>query len=216
MKRYNELAKNILIVIGFVVLIISIILLQKEIVEKIFIVSPFMILWLSFMREKANQKRTTKKDEIEKQKDIQYFFKNFIEWIDGGLERSSYLENFVLRKFNKYEKYFGISILDVNKLSPDEREGYKFYSKESGRYLIYKIFVLEGKYILEYIVEYESPLDMDISINFVKPHTYKDDYEERIKKKKETKMKMINDIIEHVRKEHNIQLDYNIKELRFG
>ena len=211
MKRYNEKTKNILILIGFVALIISIIFLQKDIVEKIFIISPFAILWLSFTRENANQKRTIKKDEIEKQKDIQYFFKNFIEWIDGGEERSSYLENFVLRKFNKYEKYFGISILDVDKLSPDEREENKFYSKESGHFLIYKIFVLEGKYILNLSIEYNTPLDMDISFSFQKPYTYKKNDKERIIKERETRLNMINDIIEHVRKEHNIELEYNKK-----
>ena len=154
MKIYNEITKNILILVGFVALIISIAFLQKEIIEKLVIVIPFIILYLSYLREKLKEKRRTKKDEIEKQKNVQYFFKNFIEWIKGGRERSSYLENFVLSKFTKYERYFGISILDIDKLSPDEWAYYTNLRKESDFFFIYKIYVLEGKYILEYSIEY--------------------------------------------------------------
>ena len=43
MKIYNEITKNILILVGFVALIISIAFLQKEIIEKLVIVIPFII-----------------------------------------------------------------------------------------------------------------------------------------------------------------------------
>ena len=211
MKIYNEITKNILILVGFVALIISIVFLQKEIVEKIFIVTPFIILWLSYIREKAKEKRRTEKDKIENQRDIQYFFKNFIEWIKGGRERSSYLENYVLKKFNKYERYFGISILNINELSPDEWQKYTKLREESDFFFIYKIYVLEGKYILEYSIEHYGP-DAEVHIDFIKPETYKDDYRERINKEIKTKKNMISDIIDYVRKEHEFELKYQEKK----
>ena len=207
MKIDKEIIKNILIFLGFVTLIILIVFLQIETVEKIFIVTPFIILWLGYIREKAKEKRSTKKDVIEKQKDVQYFFKNFIEWINGGKERSSYLEDFVLRKFNKYERYFGVSILKKKNLSPDEWAYYTNLEKESGAFFIYKIYVLEGKYILEYSLEHYGP-DAEANINFVKPSTYRDDYKERLNEETKVRKNMIKEIIEHVKKEHNIQLEY--------
>jgi len=210
MKIDNEIIKDILILVGFIVMIILIVFLQKEIVEKIFIVSPFIILWLSYIREKAKEKRRTNKDEIEKQKNIQYFFKNFIEWIDGGRERSSYLENFVLKKFNKYERIFGISILKIDELSPDEWERYTNLIEDGDFSLYYKIYVLEGKYILEYSIEHYGP-DAEVHIDFIEPSTYKDDPIERRKNEIKTRKNMINDIIEYVRKEHNLHLEYTEK-----
>lgn len=210
MKIYNEITRNILILVGFVALIISIVFLQKEIVEKIFIVTPFIILWLSYIREKAKEKRRTKKDNVEKQKDIQYFFKNFIEWIGGEIERKSYLENYVLRKFPKYERIFGISILKHKELSPDEYQYYKHLGKQAGVFPYYVIYVLEGKYILDYTVElYGDEVDVDIS--FRKPKIDKIDPMERIKEERKIRKNMIKDIIEHVRKEHNLQLEYTEK-----
>lgn len=176
MGKANVIIINILIGMMFAMAIFFAIILEKEIIERIFIITPFLILWVTFIREKIIEKRTLRQKEIEKQKDIQYFFRNFIEWIVGGKERSSYLENFVLRKFNKYEKYFGISILSLDKLAPDERELYKFRHSEDNYYLIYKIFVLEGKYILKYSIEHFTPLDMNVNINFIKPSTYNKDY----------------------------------------
>ncbi len=210
MKRYHEIIKNILVLVGFVALISLIVFLQKEIVENVFIISPFIILWLSFIREKAKEKRRTKKDDIEKHKDVQYFFKNFIEWIEGGKERSSYLENFVLRKFAKYERFFGISILKIDELSPDEWEYYQNLRKDGDFIFIYMIYVLGGKYILEYSIEHLG-YQTDVNINFKKPSTYKDDYKERINEERKTRKNMINDIIEYIRKEHNLQLEYTEK-----
>lgn len=205
MKIYNEITKNILILVGFVALIISIAFLQKEIVEKIFIVSPFIILWLSYIREKAKEKRRTEKDKIENQRDIQYFFKNFVRWIEGGKERKSYLENYILGKFNKYERYFGISILRINELSPDEHEYITNLGNDSGVYPYYVIYVLEGKYILDYTIE-PFGNELEVNIGFREPGTYRG-VEEVVK----TRKNMIKDIIEHVRKEHNIQLEYTEK-----
>lgn len=210
MKIFNEITNNILILVGFVAVITSIIFLQKEIVEKIFIVSPFILLWISFILEKAKEKRRTKKDEIEKQKNIQYFFNNFIEWIDGGKERSSYLEYYVLKKFNKYERYYGISILKIDDLSPDEWQNYNNLRQEGDFFFMYKIYVLEGKYILEYSIEHYGP-DSEVHIDFIKPKTYRDDYEERKNEEMKTRKNMIDDIIGYVKKEHNIQLEYKEK-----
>ncbi len=72
------------------------------------------------------------------------------------------------------------------------------------------IYVLEGKYILDYIVEplgYGAELD----IVFRKLNIYKEDPMERRNEEIKTRKNMINDIIEHVRKEHNIQLEYTEK-----
>ncbi len=212
MKIYNEITKNILILVGFVALIISIAFLPKEIIEKLVIVIPFIILYLGYLREKTKENKRTKKDEIEKQKDVQYFFNNFIEWIKGGRERSSYLENFVLTKFHKYERYFGISILKIDELSPDEREYYINIGKEGDFILIYVIYVLEGKYILDYSIEQQG-YDVDVRIGFRIPKTYKDDYRKRIEEILKAKKNMINDIIEYVKKEHNIQLEYKKKKI---
>ncbi len=210
MKIYNEKTRIIFPIVGFIIIIILIAFLQIEIVEKLFIVSPFIILWISSVLEKAKDKKRTKKDKIEKQKNVQYFFKNFIEWIKGGRERSSYLENFVLRKFTKYERIFGISILKHEELTPDEYQYYKHLGEQSGVLPYLVIYVLEGKYILDYTVEplgYGAELD----IIFRKPNIYKEDPMERRNEEIKTRKNMINDIIEHVRKEHNIQLEYTEK-----
>jgi len=143
MKIYNEITKNILILVGFVALIISIIFLQKEIVEKIFIVSPFIILWLSYIREKAKEKRRTEKAKVEKQKDIQYFFEKLLEWIEGGDERSSYLENYIIKYTPKYQRIFGISLLKLSDLSPVEQFEYHEAEDMTGRSLAFLIFILE-------------------------------------------------------------------------
>ena len=210
MKIDNEIAINGFILVGFVVMSILIVFLQIEFVERIYIVSPYIILWVSYIREKTKEKRTTKKDEIEKQKDVQYFFKNFIEWIKGGRERSSYLENFVLRKFNKYERYFGISILNIEELSPDEWEYYTNLRKEGDFILIYMIYVLEGKYILEYSIE-QLGYETVVFISFKKPNIDNEDPIEWKKEEIKTRKNMINDIIDYVKKEHNLQLDYTEK-----
>lgn len=210
LKIYNYITKNLIILFGFIVVIILIVFLQIEFVERIYIVSPYLILWASFIIDKRKEKRITKKEELEKQKETQYFFKNFIEWIKGGRERSSYLENFVLRKFNKYERIFGISILKIEDLSPDEWQYYTNLRKEGEFFFIYKIYVLEGKYILEYYTEYYGP-DAEVNIDFVKPKTYVDDPIERRKNEIRTRKNMINDIIDYVKKEHNIQLEYREK-----
>jgi len=143
MKIDKEITKNILILIGFVALIISIIFLQKEIVEKIFIVSPFIILWLSYIREKAKEKRRTEKAKVEKQKDIQYLFEKLIEWIEGGEERSSYLENYIIKNTPKYQRIFGISLLKLGDLSPVEQFAYQESQDMTGRSLAFLIFILE-------------------------------------------------------------------------
>lgn len=212
MKIYNEITKNILILVGFVALIISIAFLQKEIVEKIFIVSPFIILWLSYIREKAKEKRRTEKDKIENQRDIQYFFNNFIKWIEGEKERSSYLENYVLRKFTKYERIFGISILKHKELSPDEYQHYEHLGEQSGFYPYYVIYVLEGKYILDYTVELQGD-EAEVDISFREPNIYKEDPMEWVNDKIKTRKDMIKDIIDYVREKHNIQLEYKEKKI---
>jgi len=72
------------------------------------------------------------------------------------------------------------------------------------------IYILEGKYILDYTVEPQG-YGAESNISFRKPNIYKEDPMERIKEETKTRKNMIKDIIEHVRKEHNIQLEYKEK-----
>jgi len=207
----NSLYKYIgitIVLLGFVILIIIITFLQKEIVEKIFIVSPFLILWLSYIREKQKEERRTQKDEREKEENLQHFFDNFIGWIEGGKERSSYLENYVLRNFAKYERFFRISILRINELSPDEREYYKKLGSDGEVIPIYLIYVLGGRFILEY---YVKPIgdEFEVSIVFKKPQAsnYKDIkfFSKKPMKQRITKL-MKQEIIYHVRDNHGLSL----------
>ena len=209
MKIDKKITKNILILIGFVALIISIVFLQKEIVEKIFIVTPFIILWLSYIRETEKEKRRTKKDKVEKQTDIQYFFVKLIEWIEGGEERSSYLENYIIKNTPKYQRIFGISLLKLGDLSPVEQFAYQESQDMTGRSLAFLIFILEGKYIIQYSYEHTGII-LKAYIRFAKPRILdgNNNKSETIKMEEKARENMIKDIIEFVRKEHEFELKY--------
>jgi len=213
MKIYNEITKNILILVGFVALIFSIAFLQKEIVEKIFIVSPFIILWLSYIREKAKERRRTENDKIEKQKDIQYFFEKLLEWIEGGDDRSSYLENYIIKYTPKYQRIFGISLLKLIDLSPVEQFEYHEAEDMTGRSLAFLIFILEGKYIIQYSYEHTG-ITLKAYIRFAKPRILDGNKNkgETIKMEEKIREDMIKDIIEFVRKEHEFELKYKKKK----
>jgi len=217
MKIYNKKTKIILPILVLIGVIILIIFLQKEIVEKIFLISPFLILWLSYIREKEKEKRRTEKDKVEKQKDIQYFFEKLIEWIEGGEERSSYLENYIIKNTPKYQRIFGISLLKLGDLSPVEQFAYQESQDMTGRSLVFLIFILEGKYIIQYSFEY-TEFSIKAYIRFAKPRILDGDStkieSERIKMEEKAREDMIKDIIEFVRKEHEFELKYKKKKMR--
>ena len=212
MKIYNEKGKIIFPILIFVGLIILIIFLQKEIVEKIFIVSTFIILWLIYIKEIRKESKREDKEKIENQKDIQYFFEKLIEWIRGGKERSSYLENYVIKNSTKYQRIFGISILRWDELSPIEQLNYNQMKDYTGRVLAFLIFILEGKYILEYSFEHTG-YSFEAYIRFKKPKISDTDFTkiERTKMEEKARKDMMKDIIEFVRKEHRFELEYQEK-----
>jgi len=79
MKIYNEKTKIIFPIIGFIIIIILIAFIQIEIVEKLFIVSPFIILWISSVIEKTKKKKKKKKNKKKKKKKKKNIFKKIIK-----------------------------------------------------------------------------------------------------------------------------------------
>ena len=211
MKIFNEKTKIIFPIFIFVGLTILIIFLQKEFIEKSLIIIPFVILWLTYIKEKRKENKREGKEKIEKQKDIQYFFEKLMEWISGGKERSSYLENYVVKNSTKYQRIFGISILKWDELSPDEYNYYHEMTELTSRVLGYLIYILEGKYILEYSFEHMG-YGIEVDIGFKVPKISNSDSTERKKMEEKVRKDMIKEIIEYVREEHGFELKYQEKK----
>lgn len=193
----------ILLSIFFVVIFIS-----QEIISKLIILSPFLILLINYIITIEKEKREIKREKLELQREIQYFLKIFLKWIVGKKSLRSQLEHYVLKNSVKFEKYFGMAILRIEELSAEEQNEYEKW-KDTEFIPLYVIYLLEGRYILDYYIEVSGPF-VDGYIEIKEGNSYIGEDLPLNQKRiliKERMNKIIKEMIEYAKNEFKINLE---------
>ncbi|MBY9008184.1 MAG: hypothetical protein KGD63_15700 [Candidatus Lokiarchaeota archaeon] len=203
-----------LLIAALIIILISLIIffIPEQSISIAILISPYFILLINYIVSQKKEERKSSKEKLALEKNIQHFFNNFIKWISKGQyfakNQFNYAENYILKNFPKFEKYFGLAILETKELSAEERGRIAAAEEISGEYHHkYSIYILEGSYIIEYYIGSFSPYDYEIDIE-IKETSHQ-------KEKEKTPVKMIKEISDKMIKYVKDNFDFDLKKPPF-
>lgn len=213
-NKYRNLLYIILLLIAliFTSILVIIIILPDQSISLLFFISPYFILILNYVISQRKEEKKSLKEKLALEKDIQSFFNNFIKWISKGQylgkNQFNYAENYILKNFNKFEKYFGLAKLETKELSAEEKGRIHALEEISGDFFHkYTIYVLEGTYVIEYLIGSYSPYDYEIAIE-IKGFSLQ-------KEKKKSNEEKTKEIIDKMIKYTKDNFDFDLKKPPF-